>query len=237
MAECTAAINRTRHGTARSTLPSTEREPNLYGVLPTRGQDAASPRRDGNGGAADGAGGRPGEPAVDAGGVERVPAGRHRAPPLPGARGLEAHGARGGGGGPVAAARGGGEGEGREAAEVGGREPRAERRRRAGRRDAVAAAAVVAEGARGDDEDEEEHGGRGGEEEEDRDRGRHHRSPHAEGQDARAGALGPGAGAPALGDVPIMRRGRGSLRLLRPRGRGGDDELARAGRGGRGHFG
>ena len=195
---------------------------------PRVGRIAASSRRDGDGGAADGAGGRPGEPPVDAGGVERVPAGRHRAPPLPGARGFEAHGALGGG--PVAVARRGGEGEGREAAEVGGREPRAERRRRrAARRDAVAAAAVVAEGARGDDEDEEEHGGRGGEEEEDRDRGRHHSRPHAEGQDPRAGSLGPGPGAPALGDVPIMQRGQ--------RGRGGGGELARAGRGGRGHFG
>ena len=202
---------------------------------PRVGRIAASSRRDGDGGAADGAGGRPGEPPVDAGGVERVPAGRHRAPPLPGARGLEAHGA--GGGGPPAVARRGGEGEGREAAEVVGREPRAERRRRRGRaarRDAVAAAAVVAEGARGDDEDEEEHGGRGGEEEEDRDRRCHHRRAHAEGQDARAGALGPGPGAPALGDVPIMQRGRGSPGLPRQRGRGGDDEL---GRGGRGHFG
>lgn len=132
--------------------------------------------RDGDGSAADGADRRPGEPPVDAGGVERVRAGRHRAPPLPGARGLEAHGARararargGGAGGLVVTvavgARGGGvggEGEGRKAADVGGREPRAERlrrRRRGGRverRDAVAAAAAVAGCARGEDEDEEE---------------------------------------------------------------------------------
>jgi len=161
--------------------------------MPTRGQEdrgASALARgdvDGDGGAA---GGRPGEPPVDAGGVERVRACRHGAPPLPGARGLEAHGARGGVGGLVAAA---GEGEAWEEADVGGREPRAERRRRRGRRverrDTVAATAVVAEGARGEDEDEEEQGGRGGEEDEDRERGRHHGRLHGERQEARAGAL------------------------------------------------
>lgn len=96
----------------------------------TRGQVRGvglSSYRDGDGGAADGADRRPGEPPVDAGGVERVRAGRHRAPPLPGARGIEAHDARGGGGGGLVAgvATRGGEGEARQAADVDGREPRA----------------------------------------------------------------------------------------------------------------
>ena len=150
---------------------------------------------------------------------------RHGAPPLPGARGLEAHGARvggggggGGGGGLVAgAAAAAGEGEAWEEADVGGREPRAERRRRRGRRverrDAVAAAAVVAEGARGEDEDEEEQGGRGGEEDEDRERGRHHGRLHGERQEARASALavvaGDGGGAPAV--LGFSSRSRGVL--------------------------
>ena len=158
---------------------------------------------DGDGGAADGAGGRPGEPPVDAGGVERVRACRHRTPPLPCARGLEAHGARRGGGVGLAAAAG--EGEAWDAVDVGGREPRVERRRRrVERRDAVAAAAVVAEGARGEDEDEEEQGGGRGEEDEDRERRRHHARLHGERQEpARAGALpvvarDGGGGAPAV---------------------------------------
>lgn len=183
--------------------------------------------RDGDGGAADGAGGRPGEPPVDAGGVERVRARRHRPPPLPGARGLQAHGARGGGrvGGLAAVA---GKGEAWEAAQVGGREPRrAERRRRresVERRDAVSAAAVVAEGAGGEDEDEEKQSRRGGEEEEDRERGRHHGRLHGQRQEARAGALlpapdGRGGGAPLLvGFSSRSRRREGELGLRGRRG-------------------
>jgi|UniRef100_A0A804P3T9 hypothetical protein len=186
---------------------------------------------DGDGGAADGAGGRPGEPRVDAGGVERVRAGRHRAPPLPGARGLEAHGARarargGGAGGLIvtvavgARGGGGGEGEARKAVDVGGREPRAERlrrRRRGGRverRDAVAAAAAVAGCARGEDEDEEEQGGRGGEEEEDRERER----LHGEREEARARALA--LAGPVL--VGFSSRSRGELAGWSGRGHSGE---------------
>jgi hypothetical protein len=194
---------------------------------------------DGDGGAADGAGGRPGEPRVDAGGVERVRAGRHRAPPLPGARGLEAHGARarargGGAGGLIvtvavgARGGGGGEGEARKAVDVGGREPRAERlrrRRRGGRverRDAVAAAAAVAGCARGEDEDEEEQGGRGGEEEEDRERER----LHGDRQEARAPALALAVAGPVL--VGFSSRSRGELAGWSGRGRGHSGEAGRS---------
>lgn len=191
-------------------------------------ENPRSPDGDGDRGAAYGASGRPDEPPVDAGSVEGVAAGGQSAPPLAGARGLEADGAEprrgGGGGGSVAR----GVGEAGEEAEVGGREADAgEQRRRRGRGGAgvgrhAVPASVVSEGARGDEEREQEDGRGRGEEEEERERGGHHGRLHAQGEEARPGARA----AAALGDVPMV----GSLRRAGGGGRGP------AGGGGRSHW-
>lgn len=199
-------------------------------LLPSHGKDfSPSARGGGDGGAADGAGGRPGEPPVDAGGVERVAAGGQRAPPLARARGLKANSAelrRGGGGG--------GRGEARKEAEVRGGEAGAGGRVR-GLRDAVPAppgpaVALVPERPGCDDEVEQQDGGRRGEEEEQRERGGHHRRLHAERQETRAGAGAVRPPPPVAPPLPVLvrggrgvaggGRGRGHVARARPR-RGG----------------